>query len=181
MGSAVQLGVRAMYAIRPVTDNDLAAVCGFIAGERETHYAFPDVSYPLTVAALRKLIESRSDATVLMEDGAPVGFADLFNITRNVQCSIGNLMIDKNHRGKGAGRYFIHQMIDIAVSRHNVTRIVIPCWSENTPAVLLYTRLGFRPFEIMIKNHNDSEAVPVILFEKNLDTDLPEPSPVGTL
>ncbi len=170
-----------MYTIRPVTDNDLATVCGFIAGERETYYAFPDAAYPLTVAALRKFVESRSDPTVLMEDGAPIGFADLFNIKRNVQCYIGNVMIDKKHRGKGAGRRLIQEMIDIASSRHNVTRIVIPCWSENTTAVLLYTRLGFRPFDIYIKNHNDSEAVPVILFEKNLDTDLPEPSPVGTL
>ncbi|MBP7735592.1 MAG: GNAT family N-acetyltransferase [Spirochaetes bacterium] len=170
-----------MYTIRPVNENDLATVCGFIAGERETHYAFPDVAYPLTVAVLRKFVESRSDATILMEDGTPVGFADLFNIKRNVQCYIGNVMIDKNHRDKGAGRRLIQEMVDIAVLRHNVTRIVIPCWSENTPAVLLYTRLGFRPFEIMIKNHNDSEAVPVLLFEKNIDTDLPDPSPVGTL
>ncbi len=170
-----------MYTIRPFTDNDLAAVCGFISGERETYYAFPDVAYPLTVAALRQFVESRSDATILMEDGAPVGFADLFNITRNVECHIGNVMIDRNHRGKGAGRRLIREMIDIAASRHNVMRIIVPCWSENTPAVLLYTRLGFRPFDITIKNHNDSEAVPVILFEKNLDTDLPEPSPVGTL
>ncbi len=170
-----------MYNTRPVTDEDLAAVCGFFADERELHYAFPGVTYPLSETVLKSFIESRSDATVLTSKGRSVGFADLFNIKENDECSIGNVIISRGHRRKGAAMFLLKAMIDIAVSSHNATRIIVPCWCENTRGLLLYSKLGFKPFDIMIKNHDDSEMIPVLLLEKNLDADLPEPSPVGSV
>ncbi len=170
-----------MYTTRNATDRDLGTVCGFIAGERELHYAFPGVTYPLTETALKSCIESRCDATILMSDGTSIGFADLFNIKNNVECHIGNVIIGKQFRRKGAARFLLEKMIEIAASKHRVTRIIVPCWSENTGGLLLYSMLGFKPFDIMIKTHGNNESVPVLLLEKNLDSDLPEPSPVGTV
>ncbi len=170
-----------MYTTRPVTNKDLSTVCGFFAGERELHYAFPGVSYPLSETALKTFIDSRSDATILLSNEKIAGFADLFNIKKNVECQIGNVIISNDHRRKGAAMFLLLAMIDITVSRHNATRIIVPCWCENTGALLLYSKLGFKPFDIIIKNHDDSETVPVLLLEKNLDSDLPEPSPVGTV
>jgi RimJ/RimL family protein N-acetyltransferase len=170
-----------MYSTRPVTVEDLASVCGFFATERELHYAFPGVDYPLSETVLQSFIESRSDATVLTSKGRPVGFADLFNVKKNVECYIGNVIISRDHRRKGAAVFLLQAMIDTAVSSHNAARIVVPCWCENTRGLLLYSKLGFKPFDIMIKNHDNSEMIPVLLLEKNLDSDLPEPSPVGTV
>jgi RimJ/RimL family protein N-acetyltransferase len=170
-----------MYTTRPITDKDLAAVCGFFATERELHYAFPGVTYPLTEAALKTFVESRSDPTILMSKGTIAGFADLFDIKDNVECHIGNVIISKSFRRKGAAMFLTKEMMDIAASRHGATRLIIPCWCENTGALLLYSKLGFKPYDIIIKNHNDSESVPVLLLEKNLDSDLSEPSPIGTV
>jgi ribosomal protein S18 acetylase RimI-like enzyme len=170
-----------MYATRPITEKDFASVCGFFAAERELHYAFPGVTYPLTGSVLKTFVESRSDPTLLLADRAIAGFADLFNILPNVECFIGNVIVNKDFRRRGAGMFLIKEMTDIAVSRHGVSRLIIPCWCENTGALLLYSKMGFKPYDILIKNHADSESVPVLLLEKNLDADLPEPSPVGTV
>jgi len=170
-----------MYTTRPITDSDLPVICGFFANERELHYSFPGVTYPLTEAVLKSFVDSRSDATVLVSKGRTVGFADLFDIHKNAECHIGNVIISKDHRRKGAARFLLQAMMEMAVARHHVTRLIVPCWCENTRGLLLYSKLGFKPFDIMIKNHDDRETVPVLLLEKNLDMDLPEPSPVGTV
>jgi RimJ/RimL family protein N-acetyltransferase len=170
-----------MYTIRPVAENDLARIIGFFAEERELRYSFPEAPYPLPIGFLRKSIDSRSDSSVVVGNGAPVAFANLFNIVSNSECTIGNVIVDKSHRRQGAAQFLLHSMIDIASERYRVNRVIVPCWSENTRGLMLYTRLGFRPFDLIVKTFSTAGQVPVVMLEKCIDYCVDEPSPVGTI
>jgi RimJ/RimL family protein N-acetyltransferase len=170
-----------MYAIRPVEEKDLERIIGFFAEEKDLRYSFPEAPYPLPAEFLKQSIDSRSDSSVVVQNNAPVAFANLFNIVPGEECTIGNVIVDKKHRRKGAAQFLIHAMIDIAVERHQVGRVIVPCWSENTAGLMLYTRLGFRPFDTVVRQFSTAGSVPVQLLEKCLDSCLDEPSPVGTI
>jgi RimJ/RimL family protein N-acetyltransferase len=51
-------------------------------------------------------------------------------------------------RGQGAGRYLVETMIQMAFTRHNVKEVQISCFNQNVAGLLLYQKLGFRPFAI---------------------------------
>lgn len=169
------------YTIRPVRDGDLESIIGFFAGEKDLHYSFPDASYPLAIGDLKKSIDSRSDSSVVVRSGAPVAFANLFNIVPGEECTIGNVIVDSRHRKKGAGLFLVNAMVGIASERHNAGRVIVPCWSENTAGLMLYTRLGFRPYDLLVKQFGPVGSVPVLMLEKCIDFCVDEPSPVGTI
>jgi GNAT superfamily N-acetyltransferase len=169
------------YAIRPVQDWDLERIIGFFAEEKDLRYSFPEAPYPLTVEALKKSIDSRSDSSVVVRNDTPGAFANIFNIVPGEECTIGNVIVDTRHRNKGAGRFLVNAMVGIATERHKAGRIIIPCWSENTPGLMLYTRLGFRPYDLVVKQFSSVGSVPVLMLEKCIDFCVDEPSPVGTI
>jgi hypothetical protein len=72
-------------------------------------------------------------------------------------------------------------MIDIALENYETPRIIIPCWRENITALMLYSKLGFKPFDNIIKEYGDGRRVPVVMLEKIYNDDVEEPSPVGTV
>jgi RimJ/RimL family protein N-acetyltransferase len=170
-----------MYAIRPVEDKDLEKIIGFFAEEKELRYSFPEAPYPLTLEYLKQSIESRSDSSVVVRAGAPVAFANLFNIKQGEECTIGNVIVDKKHRRKGAAQFLVHAMVDIAVDKYRVGRVIVPCWSENTAGLMLYSRLGFHTYDTVVRQFSTAGSVHVQMLEKCLDSCLDEPSPVGTI
>ncbi len=170
-----------MYSIRGVTDADFGIIPGFFADERELHYAFPNAGWPLTAKDLRRSIEARSDSSVLLAGTTPIGFANLFDIKNNVECTLGNVIIDARRRKKGAGQFLVRGMIGIAIEKYKTPRILVSCWQENNTAMMLYAKLGFTPFGTVTKEFTGGITVPVILLEKIYTCDVEEPSPVGTI
>jgi RimJ/RimL family protein N-acetyltransferase len=170
-----------MYTIRPIEDRDLDTIIGFFAEEKDLRYSFPEAPYPLTKEFLQQSIDTRSDSSVVVRNGAPVAFANLFNIVHGEECTIGNVIVDKKQRRKGAAQFLIHAMVDIAVKRYHVGRVIVPCWSENTAGLMLYSRLGFRPYDVIVKQFSTARSVHVQMLEKCLDSCLDEPSPIGTI
>ena len=170
-----------MYAIRPVEEKDLEKIIGFFNEEKELRYSFPEAPFPLTREFLKQSIDSRSDSSVVVQNNAPVAFANLFNIKTGEECTIGNVIVDKKHRRKGAAQFLIHAMVDIAAGKYRVGRVIVPCWSENTAGLMLYSRLGFHPYDTVVRQFSTAGAVHVQLLEKCLDSCLDEPSPVGTI
>jgi RimJ/RimL family protein N-acetyltransferase len=170
-----------MYALRPVEAKDIDRITGFFADEREMRYSFPEATYPLTAEFLKKSIESRTDSSVVVRNGAPVAFANLFDIRKGEECTIGNVIVDKKHRRKGAAQFLMRAMIDIAAERYHVGRVIVPCWSENTAGLMLYSRLGFQAYDVVVKQFGTAGQVHVQMLEKCLDSCLDGPSPVGTI
>lgn len=157
-----------MYVLRPVTGPDMPRICGFFNTEKELAYSFPDAGYPLQEKDLIASIERRSDSCVLIIDDLPVGFANLFNIAVDVDCHLGNVVIDRLYRRKGAASRLIREMESLAAEKYRVKKMIIPCWSENTPALTVYAKLGFKPFDIVLRNFSRYDSVPVLLLEKSI-------------
>jgi ribosomal protein S18 acetylase RimI-like enzyme len=60
------------------------------------------------------------------------------------------VIIDPEHRGKGAGRYLIDVMTERAKEELKVTELRLVCHNTNTRALVLYYKVGFKPFDIKI-------------------------------
>ena len=154
-----------MYSIREVRKQDYNSICGFVEDQKECNYVFPRAVFPLTSEGLDSFVSSRKNSSVICESEAIIGFANIFDIKENIECSIGNFIIKKEFRQEGTGNYLLEEMIQVAVGTYGAKRIIIPCWCENSKAIMFYSKNGFKPYDIIIKNFNNINT-PVLLFEK---------------
>ncbi len=133
---------------RAVQAQDIARICGFARTEEEQFYFFPAATWPLTEAQLQASVDKRSDSTVIELDGVVVGFANFYKWENAGTCTVGNVIVDPQTRGKGIGAQLIKQMIDIARTRHQASEVTLSCFNSNVAGLLLYPKLGFVPFAI---------------------------------
>ncbi len=153
---------------RNVIDTDIPVICGFPTTEKELFFAFPKATFPLTPAQLSDAVSCRSDSTVAEYDGRVVGFANLYRWETGGTCSIGNVMVSPSARGLGVGRFLVEQMIHISLTRHRASEITLACFNENVVALLLYGKLGFKPFDLEVRK--DAQGDPAILIHMRLTT-----------
>jgi RimJ/RimL family protein N-acetyltransferase len=137
-----------MFLHRPLEEKDIAVICDFPQSTDELFYMFPKASYPLTPSQLSDAIESRSDSTVIEQNGEVVGFANFSRWEFRGRCSLGNVIIAPGTRSRGVGSYLIGCMIDIAFDKHEALELTASCFNHNVPGLLFYPKLGFRPFSI---------------------------------
>lgn len=147
---------------RPVTAQDIPAICGFAQSEEELFFLFPKAEFPLTPAQLQDAIAQRSDATVVELDGAVVGFANFYRWERGGSCAIGNVVVAPVARGRGVGRYLIERMIELAFTRHQAGEVTVSCFNGNVAGLLLYPKLGFRPCAIEERRDRKGKRVALI-------------------
>lgn len=133
---------------RAVQAQDIARICGFARTEEEQFFFFPAATWPLTEAQLQASVDKRSDSTVIELDGVVVGFANFYKWENAGTCTVGNVIVDPQTRGKGIGAQLIKQMIDIARTRHQASEVTLSCFNSNVAGLLLYPKLGFVPFAI---------------------------------
>lgn len=133
---------------RPVEPRDLSRICCFVQSAEELFFLFPKARYPLNTAQLQQAIDSRSDATVLLQDDQVVAFANFYRAEAGGICAIGNVIVDPAQRGQGLGRLLIGTMLELASQRYQANEVRISCFNHNTAGLLLYPQLGFAPFAI---------------------------------
>lgn len=132
---------------RPFSNDDLQAVCSFPRDAEELFFFYPKAAYPLTPEQLKHAIDQRSDSTVVIRDSKVVGFANFYRWDNGI-CCIGNVAVAPAARGQGVAKYLIQTMIALADARHSATVVQISCFNHNTAGLLLYSKLGFEPFDI---------------------------------
>ena len=64
------------------------------------------------------------------------------------RCVSGNVIVSPAARGRGVGRYLIEQMIGLAFSKHQASEVTVSCFNQNVAGLLLYPKLGFRPYAV---------------------------------
>lgn len=133
---------------RAVQAQDIARICSFARTEEEQFFFFPAATWPLTEEQLQASVDKRSDSTVIELDGMVVGFANFYKWETAGTCTIGNVIVDPQIRGKGIGAQLIEQMIDIARTRHQASEVTLSCFNSNVAGLLLYPKLGFAPYAI---------------------------------
>ena len=153
---------------RAVQAQDIAHICSFARTEEEQFFFFPAATWPLTEAQLQASVDKRSDSTVIELDGVVVGFANFYKWEQAGTCTIGNVIVDPQTRGKGIGAQLIKQMIDIARTRHQASEVTLSCFNSNVAGLLLYPKLGFVPYAI--EERQDKQGRRLALIHLRLAT-----------
>ena len=151
------------FSFQPAQTSDLEKVCQLPQNKEESFFMFPKADYPLSVEQLQTVVESRSDSTVILHNNEIVGFANFYEVKENNYCSIGNVIVSSDFRNKGIGKYLIETMESIALEKYNVREIHISCFNMNTKGILLYSKLGYTPYQI--EERSDKEECKIALIK----------------
>ncbi len=151
-----------MYIHRPLEDKDLEHICTFPQTEEELFYMFPRAYYPLMPEQLLEVARSRHDSTVVIADGCVAGYGNFIEVKQGDYCSIGNIITEPSARKKGVASYLIRVFVDMAFQRYSANYVRISCFNNNTPGLLLYHKLHFRPAELEERRTLDGGRVALI-------------------
>lgn len=153
---------------RSVEKEDFEHISKFPQNDMELFFMFPKADFPLTVTQLENAVNNRYDSTVVLKDKIVVGFANFYEVTINEHCSIGNVIINPDFRGIGIGSYLIKTMESIAVTKYNVKEIHISCFNKNVDGLLLYSKLGYKPYDIEKWTYKQSSPEALIKMRKTI-------------
>jgi ribosomal protein S18 acetylase RimI-like enzyme len=134
--------------IRPAVPDDFQGICDLIPSEEELFLVYPKGRFPLTVGQVEQLLERRIEPTVLVAEGKVAGFGNLYRYRRGKSAFVGNVVVDRSQRSRGLGKRIVVHLIDLAFRKYDVPRVRISVYNKNTPALLLYQSLGFKPYAI---------------------------------
>lgn len=162
MGKENKLSYRTLEAV------DMEKVCELPQSEEDLFFMFPKADYPLSVEQLQIVIENRSESTVILFNDEIVGFANFYEVKANEFCSIGNVIISSDFRNKGIGKYLIETMTSIALKKYNVREIHISCFNMNTKGILLYSKLGYIPYEVEERLDKEERKVALIKMKRKM-------------
>ena len=132
---------------RSIEKHDFGQICQFPQNAEELFFMFPKAEYPLTESQLESAINSRFDSTVILFNDIIVGFANFYEVKNSQYASIGNVVVDANYRNLGIGKYLIQTMEQIAIEKYRVSEFHLSCFNTNTKGILLYSKLGYIPYE----------------------------------
>lgn len=155
-------------SFRSIVGNDLETICQLPQNKEELFFMFPKADYPLSVEQLQTVVENRSDSTVILLDNKIVGFANFYEVKENEYCSIGNVIVSSIFRNKGIGLFLIETMESIALKKYNVREIHISCFNTNTKGILLYSKLGYFPYEIEERLDKEESKVALVKMKKEM-------------
>jgi ribosomal protein S18 acetylase RimI-like enzyme len=131
---------------REATENDFEGIRQLIKTEEELFKVYPNGKYPFTVEQVSRLYQTRKALTVAVEGNEIIGFANLYDYKPKHFAFIGNVVIEKSHRGRGLGKAIISYMLKMAHEKYDLAEVRISVFSDNTVALLLYSRFGFVPY-----------------------------------
>lgn len=153
---------------RSVEVSDLEKICQLPKNEEELFFMFPKAEYPLSESQLESAVNSRFDSTVVMLNNDIVGFANFYKVNKSQYCSIGNVVVNTNYRNMGIGKYLIQTMEQIAIEKYNVSELHLSCFNTNTKGILLYSKLGYIPYEFEKWLNSKNESFALIKMKKLL-------------
>jgi ribosomal-protein-alanine N-acetyltransferase len=108
--------------------------------------------WPTNITSLKQYISStttQTDAAFLaIIDSASKKHIGNIKIDRfdwiSRTCELGIMIGDKHFHGKGVGTESCQLVINYAFSRLNIRKIILAVYSNNTSAIRLYEKLGFK-------------------------------------
>lgn len=133
----------------------------------ELFFIYPKAYHPFSLDQFKVIVESRSDLTVALDGERVVGFANLYNHLPDRWVFIGNLVVAKDSRGRGIGRKLIFHMEALATSKYRMDEVRISVFNINTPALLLYSELGYAPYAVEQRESPAGSTVALIHMKKS--------------
>ena len=152
---------------RRTTKADLAEIVNFPQDRAELFYFFPSATYPLTLEQLEKQLSERHESMVMLENSSLkkkeiIGFANFYNVENRNIAFIGNIIIRPDKRGQGLGRKLVQTMIISGFEQFNLREVHLSCYRQNTPALLFYKQLGFKPYAIETRQDLNNQSTELI-------------------
>ena len=148
-----------MYVFREALEEDFEAICHLVKTQDELFLIYPSGKYPLTVSQMQDIAKNRTDLTVVASDRAVIGFANFYDYKPGLSAFIGNVIIDQSLRGQGLGKALISHMLNVGYEKHNLPELRISVFNTNTPALLLYARAGFVPYDLEERTNPHGQRV----------------------
>ncbi|WP_440962181.1 GNAT family N-acetyltransferase [Paenibacillus nitricinens] len=154
------------YSYRKAASADYATICAFPKDSMEVFFMSPKLEYPLTSDQLEQAAQDREKQTVILnERDQVIGYANLYYQKEQDLYWLGNLIVSPDYRGKGAAEYLIRTMLAAAKEDLQLQELHLVCHNVNTKGMLLYSRLGFKPYEI-VKRTGPHETIIAGIFMK---------------
>lgn len=154
------------YSYRKAVSADYAAICAFPKDSMEVFFMSPKLEYPRTSDQLEQAAQGREKLTVILnEDEQVIGYANLYYQHEQDLYWLGNVIVSPDDRGKGAAEFLIRTMLAAAKKDLKLRELHLVCHNVNTKGMLLYSRLGFKPYEI-VKRTGPQESTIAGIFMK---------------
>ncbi len=113
---------------------------------------------------------------ILLNDDI-AGFANFYEVEVNHYCSIGNVIENASYRNMGVGKYLIQTMERTAAEKYNVSELHLSCFNTNTKGILLYSKLGYIPYEFEKWLSPQNESLALIKMKKEVKAKTGERTP----
>lgn len=156
-----------MYSYRSALSEDFKTIAAFPQDENELFHMFPSATFPLTAEQLETRAKERLFPTAILDGEEVAAYANLFNREGDA-IWLGNVVVSPRYRGEGAGRHLIATMEKLARERAGAARLRLTCHHSNPRAMLFYTKLGYRPYEIGRTTRANGDIVALVQMEKSL-------------
>ncbi|MCU7924866.1 MAG: GNAT family N-acetyltransferase [Candidatus Thiodiazotropha sp. (ex Dulcina madagascariensis)] len=141
------MSTASQYQIIAADASHFNGIVQLIQSPEELFLIHPGGTWPFDTVQLQQLSKARSDFTVVMDQDTIIGFANLYRNLSGDRLFIGNVVVSDSYRGQGVGRRLICHMCDIIFDRY-ASEVHISVFNFNTPALLLYASLGFKPYDL---------------------------------
>lgn len=155
-----------MLEARELQAADYEVICGFAQTPEELFYMAPSADYPWTADRFAEAVAKRQANTVFTQAGTIIGFANIYKHAPGEKGFIGNLVVNPAFRGRGAGKQILHHMLVLAFTTYHYQAVHISCFGTNTAGLLLYDKLGFRPYAL--EQRTDYANRPAVLLHLKL-------------
>ena len=101
----------------------------------------------------QELENDKTKYIIAKEKNEVVGFAGISVIFD--EATLNNIVVKKSYRGKGIGGEMLETLIDLC-SDMNLKTFTLEVNVENTPAIKLYEKFGFKNLGVRKKYYNNS-------------------------
>ena len=131
--------------LRSPIPSDYAAIASWIPDATAcARWAGPQMRYPFLPAELPELLASENASSYAMVDAASgmLGFGQLVRQQRSV-LRLSRIIIAPHRRGLGLGASMCRLLLAQATSYLEVELVTLGVYRDNSPAIALYSRLGF--------------------------------------
>lgn len=158
-----------MYSYRKAILADYSTICEFPKDSLEVFFMSPKLDYPLTSEQLVQTAKDRINPTVILNAHEQViGYANFYNQQENDFYWLGNVIVSPDYRGKGAAEFLICTMMSVTKEELGVRELHLVCHNVNTKGILFYSRLGFKPYDIVKRTGPDETPIAGVLMKIDL-------------
>lgn len=146
---------------RAIAD-DYDAISRLITTPQELFRVYPAGHFPFSREQVNQLALVRMELSVATVASKVVAFGNLYGYEPNRHIFIGNLIIDRVYRGNGIGQGMMRYLLKQVFYKYRLMEARISVFSDNIPALLLYTKLGFEPYRVEPRKNFEKQRVALL-------------------